>query len=313
MRFLVTGATGFIGRERVKHLISQGHEVIAVGNQHKEAVAPITEHLDIADKDSIKYVVSRFKPDRIEHFASQATVGVSRDDPWTTYKTNVLGAVSVCQTALQAGLPLTVFTTDKYYGDREVAAEDDRPVVCAGTYETSKLCQDLIAQSYRRQGADITIARSCNVFGAFDSNRRIVPNVIRSLQEGRRPVIFTNVLGTRQYIYMKDLMRALDAIRVAAVESPDVEKTYNIGTDIKMTQEETVSAIIQIWNDYTGTYIQPEYKAGPDLHEIPSQYLVWNKIRETGWSPLYDFEESIIDIFKIQSIKENSRVVKIPQ
>lgn len=291
MRVLITGGTGFIGHSRVKHLLDEGHEVIAVGRTHESTHPAIKYATDISERDSIKQLASRYMPDRIEHFASQATVSVSRNDPYSTYKDNILGAVSVLETAKLLNIPIMIFTTDKYYGDLEVASEDDRPIVTIGAYETSKLCQDLIAQSYRKAGVKTTIIRSCNVFGPNDYNRRIVPNTIRDLQKGKQPVIFRNILGVRQYIYITDVNRAIDTI----LEKASGE-TFNIGTEIRLSQKEVIELITLCWNQEFDLHIKPIVEDGPEMNEIPSQYLRWEKLHGLGWKPEFDMSTGIEDI-----------------
>jgi dTDP-glucose 4,6-dehydratase len=291
MRILVTGATGFIGTARCLHLSARGDEVIAVGRTHNGRQG-IVLYTDIANRDSIKQLVARYRPERIEHFAAQSTVSISRYDPYTTYRDNILGTISVLETAKELNVPTLVFTTDKYYGNVKVANEETRPVITSGAYETSKFCQDVIAQSYRLQSVDVRIARSCNVFGPNDYNSRIVPNSIRDLRQGKQPIIFKGILGIRQFIYIKDLVRALDVIW----DAPDW--IYNIGTEIKLSQEQVVTIIVDQWNKLYNKNIEPEYKEVKDLKEIPEQFLSWGKIHKLGWHPIYTFEEGIKEILE---------------
>ena len=70
-------------------------------------------------------------------------------------------------------------------------------------------------------------------------------------------------------------------------------QTFNIGTDIKMSQEDVVKKITDLWNTKHNTNIEPEYKEGPDLKEIPEQYLNWSKLHSLDWHPRYSFEDGI--------------------
>jgi dTDP-glucose 4,6-dehydratase len=289
LKILVTGSSGFIGRHRIRHLKSQGHTVIGISNTHKDDVSDIKLSVDISKKDALKYILSRERPDRIEHFASVAVVGVSRQDPYSTYETNVLGAVGILQNALEIGIKdIMLFTTDKVTGDRLVSNEEDIPIIMSGAYETSKLAQDVVGRSYQKQGLNISIMRSCNVFGPDDPNRRIVPNTIRTIQQGKQPTIFDNIVGVRQYIYIKDLLSALDFI---LRNRPN--EIFNIGTDIHYSQQKVVEEICEIWNDKYHTEVKPEYISGPNLNEIASQVLDWSKLHLMEWHPRYSFSDGI--------------------
>ena len=75
-------------------------------------------------------------------------------------------------------------------------------------YDVSKSCADLLAQTYAETyGLKVGIARCGNIYGGGDLNwSRIVPGTIRSLHHGERPVIRSNGLFTRDYIYVQDVV-----------------------------------------------------------------------------------------------------------
>jgi dTDP-glucose 4,6-dehydratase len=288
MRILITGASGFVGQHRVNHLRKLKHQVISI-SRARNFQANYSYIEEIAEPHSIDYIVSRHKIDRIEHYASLSTVGASRKNPFYTYKVNVLGTVSVLETAKEFKIPTMVFTTDKVYGYASQIADEGtflQPDV--GEYENSKTLQDMVAQSYNLKLKNITIIRSCNIFGPNDSNPRIIPNTIDDLQNNKPPVIFSNIHTIRQFIYIKDLMKAIDVI---------LEKSqgdiFNIGTDDYVSQENVVKIIVKLWNEKYHTNVVPIYKEGPDLKELKAQMLIWEKLKALGWRPEYRFENAI--------------------
>jgi len=305
MRVLVTGASGFIGSYRTTYLSDSQNEVISIANTHRVTNGDIVYNVDISEKGCLDYIVARYRPDIIEHYASQSIVSVSRLNPYQTYKTNVLGTVNVCEVALKHKIPLIAFTTDKVYGDTEQADEDTIPVISAGSYETSKLLQDIVVQSYGKQGLNYKIIRSVNVYGPFDYNSRIIPNTLKSLADEKSPIIFDNVQGYREYIYIDDLMTAIDIIR-------DNKKynIVNISSGELYSQEMVVKTIISIWNDIFKTSIVPQYKSSTITDEIPKQILLFKRLKDLGWSPKVKFQDGIRLI--IQKQFANSKVMNVP-
>lgn len=291
-KILITGSTGFVGKHRTRHLMDLGHEVIGIG--HARNIPPdfgVTEYItDITNREEIKFILDKHQPDRIEHYASISTVSVSRNNPLETYRVNVLGTVNILDLAKLYNLPVMCFTTDKVYGyASQIADEGTFLQADAGEYENSKTCQDLIAQSYNLRNLNkITIIRSCNIFGSNDNNSRIIPNTIKSLIQRKHPVIFTNINTIRQFIYIKDLMSAIDLI----IEKGQGE-IFNIGTDIYISQEDVVKRICSIWLSKYKSVLKPDYLEVKDMKELKTQLLVWEKLKTLGWQPKYTFEQAI--------------------
>lgn len=288
MRILITGASGFIGTHRVNHLRKLKHQVIGVSRARNQQ-ANYSYIDEIAEPFILNPIVSRHKIDRIEHYASVSTVGVSRKNPFYTYRVNVLGTVSVLETAKEYNIPAMIFTTDKVYGFASQLAEEGTFLQPdAGEYENSKTLQDMLSQSYNLKLHNTTTIRSCNIFGPNDTNRRIIPNTIEDLRNNEPPVIFSNIHTIRQFIYIKDLMTAIDTI---LDKKPN--EIFNIGTDIYISQEDVVKRIIKVWNEKHGTNVEPVYKEGVDMHELKAQLLIWEKLKGLGWKPRYTFEDGI--------------------
>ncbi len=291
MRILVTGSSGFVGKYRTEQLIKQGHEVIALNFRGHNKPVLHEYQIDITNSLELFNIVGRHRPDRIEHYASQSVVTTALLDPYNTFATNVMGAVNVLECSSKFKIPeVLIMTSDKYYGNLENAKEDDRPLITQGTYETSKLLQDELSQSYQRKGLNVTIIRSANIFGPNDPNKRIVPNTISTLKNNERPVIFKYFKGLRQYIYLSDFNDAVDLI----LKQNEKNKIYNIGTDTILGQSEVVHTITDIWNDKYKTSLWPISKdMDTKVQEIEAQFLNWNKLKSIGFEPQYTFEEGI--------------------
>lgn len=292
MNILVVGGSGFVGFHRVIHLRKLGHKVIAV-SRARNTSSHYSYVEDIAEAHSLDYILSRHKVDRIENYASVATVGTANINPYYTFKVNVLGTLVVLMAAKEFNIPVLQMTSDKVYGHTSSVPIDEATFLIPqrGSYEMSKTIQDLLSQSYKLEGVEVTIIRSANIIGKGDSNSRIVPNTINSLKHGLRPTIYTNVKSIRQYIYIADFLSSVDVILSKAKG-----EIVNIGTDIYRSQQDVVEIITKFWNEKYHKIIEPKYEERLDIKELNVQLLNWEKLKSLGWSPKYSFEDAIKEI-----------------
>lgn len=292
MNVFVTGGTGFIGSHLVNHLTENNNVVLLMRDLTStlwdkwlnEVLRGCTlVQGDLLNLKVLRRILAEYNIDYIYHFASQAIVSTALKDPIGTFETNIMGTINLLEACRQVGdlKGILVMSTDKVYGNRIEALEED-PLVSTGIYETSKVCEDHIAQAFNSTyNLPITIARSCNCYG-YDLNKRIIPNTIRSCLKAEPPIIYEGEETHRQYIYVEDLVKALKHI---IDNKPNV---CNIGTDDILTQEQVVKEIC-VYFPISPRYIQRK----KPIKEIKSQSLNWNKIKQLGWKPKFTFEQGI--------------------
>ena len=112
MKFLVTGAAGFIGFHVSERLLNAGHQVIGIDNLNdyydvnlKQArldrLAPHSsfrfEKIDLADRNGMAQLFATEKFDRVIHLAAQAGVRYSIDNPHAYADSNLVGHLNVLE------------------------------------------------------------------------------------------------------------------------------------------------------------------------------------------------------------------------
>jgi len=291
MRALIFGCTGFVGSHLSKHLLEKGWEVVGVHRDWNPNTPIVKMQLydkiaiargDVSEQSFVRRVISKYEPDLVFLLSAQAIVKRAVKSLEETIRTNVIGATNVFETCLQYDLPVLFMSTDKVYGNRMNAREDDllNPV---DPYSISKACADLLAQDYIERGLDCCVVRSCNIFG-YDLNPRIIPNEIRRCLRGEQPVIYeASKDHMRQYIYIDDFISAI----LLLVEKRRTVGVWNVGTDDIKNQEEVVKTICSFFD------ITPRYVEGNPAREIARQSVDWSRIRNLGFKPIYSFEEGI--------------------
>src|ERR1051326_8202253 len=225
-KVFITGHTGFKGSWLTACLHQLGAQLkgYALPPEYENALFNLLKPLllientiaDVRDKDRLQKEIDAFQPDFIFHLAAQPLVRRSYKIPAETFDVNVIGTANLLEVvnALSKKCSVIVITTDKVYQNREqdiLYTEND---VLGGydPYSASKACAELVVSSFRNSFFNpnvyhqhqkaIASARAGNVIGGGDrSTDRIIPDIIRSLQE-QKVIEVRNPAAIRPWQYV---------------------------------------------------------------------------------------------------------------
>ena len=168
MNILITGATGFIGKNLVEGLFNKGGHTLFcfVRNPVKaKALEPFGVKLiygDITDKASLDKLLN-YKIDVIFHNAAY----VGNKNPKLLHQTNVLGSENICELALKLGAERLIYTSSVAVisGNPQVPLIESLPFKATNTYGESKIEAEKVILNYREKGLNIVIVRPPMVYG----------------------------------------------------------------------------------------------------------------------------------------------------
>lgn len=176
MKFLVTGASGFVGSAITRKLLASGHSVRALVRAGSESKLPQNREIetvtgDVTDEAAVQNAVAEV--DGVFHVA--AVYSFWHRDPSETYRTNVDGTETVLRAAKSAGVKRAVVTstvaTLKWPGkgmladESSIASIEDLP----GHYKRSKLMSEQAALALNGQGFEVVITNPTAPFGPGDA------------------------------------------------------------------------------------------------------------------------------------------------
>ena len=292
-KVLITGGTGFLGSHLTKRIIDEVESVTIATTSIRQQTTLKTLGVDIdkinlvkgdvRDFDFVRLLFNEYEFDTVFHLAAMSEVVKCQNDPKLALDVNIGGTINVLEVARTYGnvKAIVVSSSDKAYGtgDRLPYLEDDK-LNGKGTYEASKSCTDLIARAYATNyDVPVVVTRCSNLYGSGDMNfTRVIPNNIKKVLDGERPVIWKgSEKSTREFLYIDD---AVDAY-VSLVKNIDKTKgnAYNIGSGEEVTIGELLELLLsKMDTDLTIDYVEK------DIPEITHQYLDSNKIKnDTGW------------------------------
>jgi len=298
---LVTGSSGFIGSHLVKKL-KQEHRVVALIHDDVPSrwldegyEGTIKVKGDIRDQGLVRRILNQYDVTEVFHLAALAKVKQAYKDPVNVFDINVMGTVSILEACRQLEVKRTmVLITDKVYGEKVGATEEDR-LQSSEPYATSKACAQFVAESYRNTyGMEILIPHSCNAFGLDLQSNRLFTNTIKDCLRGVWPTIFRNDKSIREYIYIDDLVEALNTLMYDTGVSSEPTGIYNISTGWVFNQMDIVLKILEGFPGLSPRYIDAELPR--QIQEQTMRSIVWD------WKPSWAMDDAIdktIELFKL--------------
>jgi len=281
MRYLVTGAAGFIGSHLADSLLEQGHDVVGLDCFTDYYDVALKEEnardLDVRRIDLARDPIDLDGIDGVFHLAGQPGVR-SFGDVFETYlHRNVLASQRLFEAAARDGVRVVFASSSSIYGDAEAypTAEDvpPRPV---SPYGITKLaCEHLARATAKSFGLDVVVVRYFNAYGPRQRPDMAFTRIAMCLAEGRPFDLFGDGLQSRSFTYVGDVVRGTVLAMGAG------SGTYNVGGG----EEATMRDAIGIFEELAGGGLEiREHPAVPgDQRRTKADT---SRIRaELGWKP----------------------------
>ena len=313
MRALVTGATGFVGKHLVQHLIDSGDEVLGtyLGEAPKNFPCP-TVPLDITDSFRCQVLISEHKPDTIYHLAAIAFVPEAEKDFRRTMDINVTGAHNIYRACdvLQQRLSVVFVSSGEVYGKvapENIPITENTPTNPNNNYSLSKAMGELVALRYSASGLmRPVVMRAFNHIGPGQHRSFVVSSFAEQLAQiklGKLPPVVRvgNLEAKKDFTDVRDVVRAY---RLAAERGQGV---YNVGSNKAVTVRELLDTLIDISGVAVSVEVDPLRYRPIDVKEIRCSFDKAH--RELGWSPKISLRESLEEAFKLW-ISEHSTPLK---
>jgi dTDP-glucose 4,6-dehydratase len=302
MKVLVTGGAGFIGSAFVRLLI--GGTDWRVVNLDKLTYAGNLENLtavekddryrfvqgDICDEGLVDGLLSDEKPDAIVHFAAESHVDRSILSPEPVIQTNFRGTFTLLEAARKRATPRFVHvSTDEVYGSLQAPLEatEEFPLNPSSPYSASKAGSDLLARSYfTTYKLPVEITRASNNYGPYQFPEKLIPLTIANALEGRRLPVYGDGMQVRDWLYVDDHCRAIQAVLRGGREG----EIYNIGGNRSLPNLDVVRMVLASTGKTADLIEYVGDRPGHDRrYALSSEKLM----RETGWRPVMNFEAGL--------------------
>ncbi len=256
---LITGAEGFIGSHLVEQLVEAEAEVTALCLYNSFDSCGWLDALprsvrgridvvrgDVRDAAMMRRLVARM--DTVFHLAALIAIPHSYVAAGSYVETNVVGTLNVLEAAREHGIRRLVHTsTSEVYGTAiTVPISETHPLQGQSPYSATKIGADMLAESFSRaHDLPVVILRPFNTFGPRQSERAVIPTILRqALDPAVSAISLGDLTPIRDFTYVADTAAAF--LAAGAADAIAYGTPYNAGSGSAVTVGELVEMLRKI-------------------------------------------------------------------
>jgi UDP-glucuronate 4-epimerase len=262
MKYLVTGAAGFIGNFVSERLCDEGHDVIGLDNLNDYydpnlKLARLKRldkfnnftfvKLDLADRQGMESLFAEQQFDRVIHLAAQAGVRYSIENPMAYIDSNLVGMATILEGCRHNKVKHLVYaSSSSVYGMNEkmpFSTEDavDHPV---SLYAATKKSNELMAHSYSHlYDLPTTGLRFFTVYGPWGRPDMAPYLFTDAILNDREIKVFNHGKMKRDFTYIDDIVEGIiriqNVVPLRDIKNPNTSpssskapyKVFNIGNN----------------------------------------------------------------------------------
>ncbi|AHY13987.1 MULTISPECIES: NAD-dependent epimerase [Citrobacter] len=247
MKYLVTGAAGFIGFHVSKRLLEAGHQVVGIDNLNdyydvslKQARLDLLVHpgfqfhkSDLADRESMSALFASGHFDRVIHLAAQAGVRYSLENPHAYADSNLTGFLNILEGCRHNKIQHLLYaSSSSVYGmNRKMPfSTDDSVDHPVSLYAATKKANELMAHTYSHlYGLPTTGLRFFTVYGPWGRPDMALFKFTKAMLEGKSIDVYNYGKMKRDFTYIGDIAEAIIRLQ-DVIPAPNGEWTVESGS-----------------------------------------------------------------------------------
>jgi nucleoside-diphosphate-sugar epimerase len=284
-RVLLTGATGFIGRNCLPLLLASGFQIHAVSSKLRENnLQDIYWHqADLLDSGQITKLIADTQPTHLLHLAWYAVPG----NYWTSLENIrwVRASLDLLQAFVSNGGQRVVMagTCAEYDWRYGYCSESVTPLLPSTLYGTCKHSLQMMLSAFSKEtGMSSAWGRIFSLYGPYEHPDRLVSSVINSLLQGR-PARCTHGNQIRDFLHVQDIANAFALLLDTSITGP-----VNIASGQPVALREVIRKIGEKLNKIEQIHLNALETTPGDPNLLVAD--VRRLTNEVGWRPKYDLD-----------------------
>jgi UDP-glucuronate 4-epimerase len=274
LKYLVTGAAGFIGMYTCIRLLNEGHEVVGIDNLNAYYSVALKDYrlnkllpfenftfvkMDISNRAAISQLFAEQKFQRVIHLAAQAGVRYSIEAPFEYVDSNLVGMMTILEGCRQNKVEHLIYaSSSSVYGmnPKVPFSTDDAVDHPVSLYAATKKSNELMAHSYSHlYDIPTTGLRFFTVYGPAGRPDMAPWLFTEAITNGEPIKVFNNGEMERDFTYIDDIVEGIIRIQDVVPErnndndlfnpssSTAPYRIYNIGNNNSVKLGDFIAAI----------------------------------------------------------------------
>ena len=269
MRFLITGAAGFIGSALANRLASEGHMVwgmddLSTGDPKKLSESVKFIRGDVNDRSKLWTLLQEV--DCVYHLAARVIVPESVLYPREYNQVNVGGTVTLMEAMRDVGVSRVVLASSgTVYGNQPVQPVNETAVPNPRSpYAVSKLAAEYYVKTIGNLwGIETVCLRIFNAYGPGQNlpgvHTPVIPGFLNQAWQNGTLVIHGDGNQTRDFVYIDDVVSAM----AAAATAPEINQSIiNVGSGSEISIRELVHEVLEVTGGNPEVITNPRNEGG---------------------------------------------------
>ena len=297
-RALVTGGAGFIGSHLSRALLGEGLEVTVLDNLSTGIKANVPGgarflHGDVRSESDVRRALEGV--DIVFHEAARVSIRSSLDHFYDDAETNVMGTLSLLRGCAGSGVRRIVYASSMaVYADAPTPdpVSEDHPLQPISPYGVSKLaCEHYMGNICPILGIEPVVLRYFNTYGpgqAYTPYVGVITIFVHRLLEGESPVVFGSGEQVRDFVSVRDIVRA----NLLAMVQQAGHNVYNIGSGRGRTVNE-IAELLRRRIDPSVRVVKADEQPGEIRNSVAD---ISRAAVQLGYEPRGSLEEDIDEV-----------------
>ena len=315
---LVTGGSGFIGSNFIRHLLEEnvfsgriinldaltyaGNPASLADIQQRFPERYVFEHADIRDREAVGAILDKHQIDAICHFAAESHVDRSIVSPDDFIQTNIIGTFNLLELTRARKDRIVRFhhvSTDEVYGSLGATGlfTETTPYDPRSPYSASKASSDHLVKAYHETyGVPITMSNCSNNYGPYQFPEKLIPLIILNALEGKPLPVYGDGKNIRDWLYVRDHATAVWQVMTQG----RLGQTYNVGGRSEKQNIDVVHVLCDLIDELAPAL--PDGRSRRELITFVTDRLGHDRryaidcdkiTNELGWNPEESFDSGM--------------------